>query len=438
MRRIERIENGNFSVGVIGLGYVGLPLAVEYAAAGNRTIGFDVDAKKIQAIKNGENYIDDVDDEKLKKVVKNGQFTATTDFSELAKVDAIFIAVPTPFTPNKEPDISYVESAADAISEHLQDGQLIILKSTTYPETTEKVVLPLLEKSGKILGKDFFLAYSPERIDPGNKIWMTHNTPIIVGGMTEKCRKYGKIVVGKVIEKVHLVSNPKVGEMAKLLENIFRSVNIALVNEMAQLCDRMDDIDIWEVVEAAATKPFGFMPFFPGPGIGGHCILVDPYYLSWKAREFDFHSKFIELAAHTNENMPFYVSDMVIRALSKNAKSIHDATIHFLGVAFKRDVDDTRNSPAMRVMEILKKYGAKKMSYSDSWVPEIKINGDILKSKKLTKSVMESADCIVITTDHTDFNFDEIAKNANIIVDTRNAIPRQYKSKKIMRLGVKH
>ena len=438
MRRIERIENGNFSVGIIGLGYVGLPLAVEYAAAGNRTIGFDVDAKKIQAIKNGENYIDDVDDEKLKKVVKNGQFTATTDFSELAKVDAIFIAVPTPFTPNKEPDISYVESAADAISEHLQDGQLIILKSTTYPETTEKVVLPLLEKSGKILGKDFFLAYSPERIDPGNKIWMTHNTPIIVGGMTEKCRKYGKIVVGKVIEKVHLVSNPKVGEMAKLLENIFRSVNIALVNEMAQLCDRMDDIDIWEVVEAASTKPFGFMPFFPGPGIGGHCILVDPYYLSWKAREFDFHSKFIELAAHTNENMPFYVSDMVIRALSKNAKSIHDATIHFLGVAFKRDVDDTRNSPAMRVMEILKKYGAKKMSYSDSWVPEIKINGDILKSKKLTKSVMESADCIVITTDHTDFNFDEIAKNANIIVDTRNAIPRQYKSKKIMRLGVKH
>jgi UDP-N-acetyl-D-glucosamine dehydrogenase len=417
----EKIASKNIRIGVIGLGYVGLPLAVEYALAGMRTVGIDVDSAKIRQLNKGQNYIDDVDDEQLRSVVKSGLFTAEADYRSVPTLDVLFICVPTPFTDNKEPDISYIVQAAEGIATGLRKDQIVILKSTTFPNTTEGTVQPILEKTGLKTGRDFFLAFSPERIDPGNKQFTTKNTPVVVGGVTPRCTRLAAAVSHLAIAQVVTVSNPKVAEMEKLLENIFRSVNIALVNEMALLCDRVGGIDIWEVVDAAKTKPFGFMPFYPGPGIGGHCILIDPYYLSWFARKYDFQTNFITLAAETNENMPFYVKNMLFRQVSLMPKSIREAKILMLGVAFKRDVDDTRHSPALRVMELLLTDQVRHLSYNDPYVPEVMVDGLRMKSKPLTPALLKSMDCVVITTDHSSYDYDMIVKHSACVIDTRNA-----------------
>ncbi|MBE0643862.1 MAG: nucleotide sugar dehydrogenase [Bacteroidetes bacterium] len=417
----QKITSKEATIGVIGLGYVGLPLAVEYAAAGFKTIGIDVDAKKVASINKGINYIDDVDDALLEAAVQNGFFSAEDHYKSVKKMDVIFICVPTPFTETKDPDISYILDSARGILPGMRKGQVIILKSTTFPNTTEGYVMPILDKSKLKVGKDYFLAFSPERIDPGNKQFTTANTPTVVGGVTKACTKMAVLVTAQVIAQVVPVSGPKVAEMEKLLENIFRSVNIALVNELAQLCDRMEGVNMWEVIEAAKTKPFGFMPFYPGPGIGGHCILIDPYYLSWIARKYDFQTNFINLAAETNESMPFYVKNMLFRQLSMMPISIKDAKILMLGVAFKKDVDDTRHSPALRVMELLLEDNVRKLHYNDPWVPEVPVNGLTLKSRKLTPALLESMDIVVITTDHSDYDYDMIVRHSKVVIDTRNA-----------------
>lgn len=417
----QKITSKEITIGVVGLGYVGLPLAVEYAAAGFRTIGIDVDAKKVASINKGKNYIDDVDDKLLAMTVENGSLSAEDHYKSVKKMDVIFICVPTPFTETKDPDISYIIDAANGILAGMKKGQIIILKSTTFPNTTEGYVMPILDKSGFKVGKDYFLAFSPERIDPGNKQFTTANTPTVVGGVTKACTKMASLVTAQVIAEVVPVSGPKVAEMEKLLENIFRSVNIALVNELAQLCDRMEGVNMWEVIEAARTKPFGFMPFYPGPGIGGHCILIDPFYLSWIARKYDFQTNFINLAAETNEGMPFYVKNMLFRQLGMMPISIKDANILMLGVAFKRDVDDTRHSPAIRIMELLLEDNVHKLHYNDPWVPSIQVKGKTLKSRKLTPALLESMDLVVITTDHSDYDYDMIVAHSKVVIDTRNA-----------------
>ena len=421
MSLLEQINQKQFSVAVIGLGYVGLPLAVEFAKAGIPTIGIDVDPEKIATLNRGENYIQDLDSGVVGGVLENGTLRASTDETLLPNYDIIYICVPTPFSANKDPDISYVLQAAESVQRNLRDGQCIILKSTTFPNTTEGHVQPILERGGKKVGTDFYLAFSPERIDPGNKVWHTANTPIVVGGVTEECTRIAAAANRVIIEKVVEVSSPKVAEMEKLLENIFRSVNIALVNELAQLCDRMGGVNIWEVVEAAATKPFGFMPFFPGPGIGGHCILIDPYYLSWQARQYDFVTNFITLAAEVNESMPFYVQRMVIRQIANSTVRLQDAKILICGVAFKRDVDDLRHSPALRVMELLKQDGAANLCYVDPYIPTVDVHGTVLHAQPYSDQLIADSDVVVITTDHTNFDYEAIVRNAKVVIDTRNA-----------------
>jgi UDP-N-acetyl-D-glucosamine dehydrogenase len=432
----EKIQKKSAAIGVIGLGYVGLPLAVEYAAKGFRTVGIDVDQRKVDSVNSGKNYIDDVDSEVLTGLVKRGRLSARSDYGCIPSLDVILIAVPTPFTKSKEPDISFILAATEGIEKGLRTGQLIILKSTTFPSTTEAHVLPILEKRGLKVGKDYFLAFSPERIDPGNKKFKTANTPVVVGGVTKACTELACLATEQVVSKTIPVSSPKVAEMEKLLENIFRSVNIALVNELAQLCDRIGGIDIWEVIESAKTKPFGYMPFYPGPGIGGHCILIDPYYLAWVARQYDFQTKFITLAAETNENMPFYVKNMILREISLLPVSLSDAKILILGVAFKRDVDDTRHSPALKVMELLLQENARNISYNDPHVPAVEVNSQRFESVPITKALLLSADCVVITTDHSEYDFSMILRHSKLVVDTRNAT-RGLKlgTCKIVRLG---
>ncbi|MBM4175164.1 MAG: nucleotide sugar dehydrogenase [Ignavibacteria bacterium] len=432
----QKLNTKKAVIGVVGLGYVGLPLAVEFAVKGFKTLGIDVDQSKVESINNGKNYIQDIKDADFNKAVRNKKLTAENHFLSIPECDVIYICVPTPFTENKEPDISFIVHAAKEVAKGLRYNHLIILKSTTFPNTTEGYVQPILEKTGLKVGKDFYLAFSPERIDPGNQVWTTKNTPVVVGGVTKKCTKLAALANSKIISKVVEVSNPKVAEMEKLLENIFRSVNIALVNELALLCDRMGGINMWEVIESASTKPFGFMPFYPGPGIGGHCILIDPYYLEWQARSYDFITKFITLAAETNENMPFYVKSMILREMSQMNKSINKAKILFLGAAFKKDVDDTRHSPAIKVMELLLKDYQVDLMYNDPFVPEIEINGLKLKSKKLSKDLIKKADLVVIVTNHSAYNYDMIVKNAKRVIDTRNAT-KNVKSgrEKIVLLG---
>ena len=417
----NKIKQKKTRIGVVGLGYVGLPLAVEYAAKGFETVGIEVDTNKVNAINTGKNYIDDVDNKVFAKVTKSGKLRAAATYDDVGKLDVIFICVPTPFTANKEPDISYIIASAKEIAPRLRKGHLIILKSTTFPNTTEGYVQPILDASKLRVGKDYFLAFSPERIDPGNKKWGTCNTPTVVGGVTPECTRLACLITEQAVSKVVPVSSPKVAELEKLLENIFRSVNIALVNELAQLCDRMGGVNVWEVVEAAATKPFGFMPFYPGPGIGGHCILIDPYYLSWLAREHDFQTNFITLAAETNENMPFYVKNMVQREISMMPVAFKDAKILILGVAFKRDVDDIRHSPALKVMELLLKDGARNISYNDPHVPRVKVNNYEYHSVEVTNELLRSADCVVITTDHSTYDYEAVVKNSRCVIDTRNA-----------------
>jgi UDP-N-acetyl-D-glucosamine dehydrogenase len=427
----NKILEGKAKVAVIGIGYVGLPLSIEIARAGFTTVGIDVDKTKVAAVKKGKSFIGDVKDSDVAEVA--GKFSATTDFGVLATCDIINICVPTPFTASKDPDVTYIEESGRQVAKYLKPGQLVILRSTTYPETTEKVLQPILDKTGLKVGKDYFLSFVPERIDPGNHKFNTRTTPVVVGGVTKACTDLTVQFYSRFVDKVIPVSSPRAAEMSKLLENIFRSVNIALVNEMAVMCERMGNIDIWEVINAASSKPFGFMPFYPGPGIGGHCILIDPYYLAWKAREYDFHSNFIELAAETNESMPFYVADRIVETLGTNGIAASNARLLILGAAFKGNVEDTRHSPAIKVMELILDKMAK-VDYHDPWVPGIEIGKRRLKSVPLTAQALDKADCVVILTDHKCFDYDFIFKHSRLILDARNAIKRRG-SKKLYTLG---
>ncbi|MDH7499047.1 MAG: nucleotide sugar dehydrogenase [candidate division NC10 bacterium] len=426
----EKIASRKVKVAVLGLGYVGLPLALEFAKAKIRTLGIDVDEGKVGQIAKGISYIPDVPGSELKRVVSSGHLAATSDFSRLSRIDAAFICVPTPFTRAKDPDIHYIIDASQEIARYLHPEELIILQSTTYPGTTEEEVLPILEGSGLKAGVDFYLAFSPERIDPGNKRYGVKNTPKVVGGLTPRDTEMAASLFSLIIEpeQIHRVSCPRSAEMCKLLENIFRSVNIALVNELTKLADRMK-IDIWEVIEAASTKPFGFMPFYPGPGVGGHCIPVDPYYLSWKAREYDFYTKFIELAAEVNQSMPHYTVNKVIDALNRYDKPIKGANILVLGAAFKRDIDDPRNSPSLELLKILDGKGAK-VCYHDPYIPEVDL-GDaahhsrpahrLYQSRPLTEKLLSEMDCVVIAVHHSVFDIDWIVKHSALVVDAQNA-----------------
>lgn len=427
----HRLESGEATIGVVGLGYVGLPLAVEYAAKGFSTIGIDLDEDRVRQLNSGENYVDDLEDAVVRRLVEREKLRATASFDLSEEVDVFLICVPTPVTETNEPDPSYIEAATRAIAPHLRPGHLVILKSTSYPGTTEDVVQPILEREGAktdlVLGEDYFLANSPERIDPGNEEYTTSNTPVVVGGVTEACTDLAAQAVGEIVEEVHPVSNPKVAEMEKLLENIFRSVNIALVNELAQLCDRIGGVSMWEVIRAAATKPFGFMPFYPGPGLGGHCIPIDPHYLSWLARKYDFETSFITLSARINEGMPFYVVESVVEAIARRPVSLGDASVLVLGVAFKQNVDDTRRSPAETIIKLLRQKGVETIRYHDPHVPSYSVtlsNGNRLEvpSVDLTPEVLQAHDATVIVTDHNAFDPHLIAEHAPSIVDTRNAL----------------
>ncbi|MDI6740141.1 MAG: nucleotide sugar dehydrogenase [Candidatus Edwardsbacteria bacterium] len=431
----EKIQSKQARIAIIGLGYVGLPLAVEFAKVGYDVVGIDLDKSKVDAVNAGRNYIMDVDSQVLKKLVLAKKLVATADYAALKKCDAAHICVPTPFTVTKDPDITCIVRSAEGIAKYLHKGMLVVLKSTTYPETTTKVVRPILEKSGLVAGRDFHLAFSPERIDPGNKRFTTATTPTVVGGLTPKCGELARLMYNQIIEKIVMVSSPSAAEMTKLLENIFRSVNIALVNELACLCERMDNVDIWEVVDAAATKPYGFMPFYPGPGLGGHCIPIDPYYLAWKAREYDFHTDFIELAAETNENMPYHAVNKVIAALSDFGLAASKSRVLVLGVAFKKDIDDLRSSPAIKVIELLVPK-VKALAYNDPYVPSFKEHGVSMRSVKLTEAVIKSYDCVLITTNHSCYDYTMIVRHAKLVVDTRNAT-KGIHSPKIVKIGRK-
>ncbi|HEX7069770.1 MAG TPA: nucleotide sugar dehydrogenase, partial [Rhodothermales bacterium] len=440
----EKLETKTAHIGVIGLGYVGLPLAVEFASRGFRTTGFDVSSQRVLQLNAGKNYIQDVSDEEFGRVLESGKFKAADDFATAEDVDVFFICVPTPVTEHKDPDVSYIESAARSVAAHLRPGQLVILKSTTYPNTTEGLVQPILraaaEPQNMTLGVDYFLAFSPERIDPGNKQFTTSNTPVVVGGVTDACTDLACLAMQQVVSHVHRVTSPKVAEMEKLLENIFRSVNIALINELARLCDRMGGVSVWEVVEAAATKPFGYMPFYPGPGLGGHCIPIDPYYLSWLARKFDFETSFITLSAHVNEEMPHYVVETVMRAVANQPVALKDAKVLILGVSFKKDVDDVRHSPALKVMELLAAKGINHLTYSDPHVATLQVDmptGPVqMQSVPLTSALLEEHDVVLILTDHSAFPYAQIAREARCIVDTRNALKRiPHDREKIILLG---
>ncbi|MEO0084071.1 MAG: nucleotide sugar dehydrogenase, partial [candidate division WOR-3 bacterium] len=415
----NKILKRTAKVGIVGLGYVGLPLAVEIAKAGYVVYGIEVDTYKVKLVNIGKSYIEDVSSEELAQLSLSKKIIAYNNYDVCSQCDIINICVPTPFTKSKDPDVSYIIDAGNEIAKRLKPEQLIILRSTTYPETTEKVLLPILEKSGLKVGKDFYLSFAPERIDPGNKIWTTKTTPVVVGGVTKTCSKLSELFFSQFVDKVVSVSNPRVAEMSKLLENIFRSVNIALVNELALMCERMGNIDVWEVIEAAKTKPFGFMPFYPGPGIGGHCILIDPYYLAWKAKEYDFHSNFIELAAQVNENMPFKVVDRLFEIFSENGICAKKAQLFIIGAAFKKNVSDTRHSPAIKVMELLAEK-VKKIRYNDPYVPMLKLNGKQYRSTPLTAKNLNSADCVLILTDHSCYSAEFILKHSKLILDARN------------------
>ena len=419
---IQKIEKRRALIGIIGLGYVGLPLVVRFGEEQFHVLGFDTDPQKVDLLNEGKSYLQSVSTNRIQHLVGTKIFSATSDFNRLAEVDCILICVPTPLTEKMEPDLVYIENTAHQISENMKKGQLIVLESTTYPGTTEEILLPKFQARGWREGVDFFLAYSPEREDPGNRKYTTKSIPKVVGGITSHCRKVAKILYGQIIDNVVVVSTTRVAEMTKLLENIYRSVNIALVNELKILADRMG-IDIWEVIEAASTKPFGYSPFYPGPGMGGHCIPIDPFYLSWKAREFDFTTRFIHLSGEINVSMPYYVVSKAIDALNAKGKSIKGARILILGVAYKRDIDDIRESPALVVMKLLQDRGAK-ITYNDPHVPKLhpmrKYNFT-MSSKPLTEELLREAELVLIITDHSQYDYRWIVNNASLVVDTRNA-----------------
>ena len=431
---IEKLNNKTAVIGVVGLGYVGLPLAVEKAKAGYNVIGFDVQESKVDEVNQGINYIGDVVDEELKELVVNKKLKATTDYSFIKEVDAVAICVPTPLDIYKQPNTSYVESSAHEISDYLHEGMLVVLESTTYPGTTEELLKPILEQSGLACGEDFFLAYSPERVDPGNKQFKTKNTPKVVGGVSENCTKVAATMYGNVLESdIHEVSSPSVAEMEKILENTFRNINIGLANEMAVLCNKMG-IDVWEVIDAAATKPYGFMPFYPGPGLGGHCIPIDPWYLTWKAREYNYHTKLIETAGEINNEMPNYVIQRIMEILNKEGKALNGSKILVLGVAYKKDIDDYRESPVLPILEKLEDAGA----YStvvDPYVKEFKHRNDIKKPiNKFTVEMLEKADMVLIATNHSGYDYEEILQNSKVVFDTRNSFEKNVNNENYYKL----
>ena len=423
----QKILDRTVTLGVVGLGYVGLPLAVEKAKAGFHVIGFDVQPQKVDMVNQGHNYIGDVVDSDLKKIVEEGMLRATTDFASVASCDCVCIAVPTPLDEHQQPDISYVRSSAESIMPHMHRDMLVVLESTTYPGTTEEMLRPILEKSGLKCGVDFFLAFSPERVDPGNAIYKTKNTPKVVGGVTPECTDIAATLYEAVLEApVHRVSSPAVAEMEKILENTYRNVNIGLINELAILCNRMG-INIWEVVEAAKSKPYGFQAFYPGPGLGGHCIPLDPYYLSWKAREFGFHTSMIESSMIINDRMPEYCAQRAMGALNERKKAMNGAKVLVLGVAYKQDIDDYRESPALRVIESLRKLGAQ-VSYYDPYVESYRYQGqEEHRIPALDKAALEEADLVMVTTAHTCVDYDFVAEHADLIFDTKNALKNVQK-----------
>lgn len=414
-----KLKDKTAKLGVVGLGYVGLPLAVEKAKAGYEVIGFDVQDKKVDMVNNGENYIGDIVDNDLSELVKSGKLKATTDFSFIKEVDTVCIAVPTPLDIYKQPDLSYVVNSTKDVSKYLKRGMLIVLESTTYPGTTDEVIKPILEEGGLKCGEDFFLAFSPERVDPGNKEYNTKNTPKVVGGCTAECTEvagtlYRSVLDGEIME----VSSPAIAEMEKILENTFRNINIALANEMAILCKRMG-IDVWEVIEAAKTKPYGFMPFYPGPGLGGHCIPLDPFYLEWKAKEYDYHTKLIETSGIINDSMPEFVVENVMKLLNGHKKALNGAKVLVMGAAYKRDIDDMRESPTLKVLEILEKNGADTM-INDPYISSFKHKGVEYISVVWEKEI-ENADIVIITTDHSCYDYELMVEKAKLLYDTRNA-----------------
>ena len=425
----RKIERKTARIGVIGLGYVGLPLAIEFARAGFRTTGIDVDSGRVKQLKSGRSYIMDIPSPEVAELVGQGTLSATTRYEALEHLDGVMICVPTPLRKSRDPDISYIVRAAEALVKHLHRHQVIILESTTYPGTTREVILPMLSATGLKVGRDFFLGFSPERIDPGNESYGTKTIPKVISGVTPACRGAIKLLYGQIIQRLVPVSSPDVAEMVKLLENTFRSVNIGLVNELALMCHRMG-VDVWEVIEAAKSKPFGFMAFYPGPGLGGHCIPIDPLYLSWKARILGFESRFIELASQVNASMPDHVVERVAELLNKQGKALRGSTVLVLGVAYKRDVSDVRESPALEILQHLVDRGAR-VRYHDPFVPALRTDGLSLRSVPLRPPVLASADCAVIVTDHRALDYPMIVKHSKQILDTRNALkgPGRHSSK---------
>jgi UDP-N-acetyl-D-glucosamine dehydrogenase len=431
---LDKIASRNARVGVIGLGYVGLPLVVEFAQSGFLSTGFEVDARKAEAINRGESYIPDVPTAQVAELVKADKLQATTDFSALRDQDIIIICVPTPLRKTKDPDVSYILAAAEKIQTALRPGQLIILESTTYPGTTDEVLKPMFDEMGFKIDQDYFLAFSPERVDPGNERFNTKNITKVVGGVTADSADVAAAAYNTMVDKVHRVTSARVAEACKLLENTFRAVNIGLVNELAQLCHTLG-IDTWEVIAAAATKPFGFMPFYPGPGIGGHCIPLDPHYLSWKARMHGFEARFISLAEEINSKMPEHVVELATMGLNQHRKAVNGSKVFVLGVAYKRDIDDMRESPALAVIERLEQRGAE-VSYHDPYVPELHLegNGTVIRSVALTEEAIKKADCVVIITDHRKVDYGWVVEHAKLIVDTRNATRPFGENEKVIRL----
>lgn len=436
------IKDKNACIGVVGLGYVGLPLIVEFSLKGFPTIGFEVDEKKVASINEGKSHIVDVPSEDVQKCIDGGKFKATTDFSELEKCDVVIICVPTPLRKTKDPDMSYILAAGNEIKKYMHRGQLVVLESTTYPGTTDEVLQPMFEKAGFKLDEDFLLAFSPERVDPGNPQFQTHNIPKVVGGVSEDSTEAASFLYSQIVENVHSVSSARVAEACKLWENTFRAINIGMANEMAKVCNALG-IDTWEVVRAADTKPFGFMAFYPGPGIGGHCIPLDPHYLSWKARQHGFDSRFISLAEEINSSMPKYVVKLVVDSLNENEKAVKGSKILILGVAYKKDIDDMRESPALSVIDLLRAKGAE-VVYHDPFVPEVTFDhaytigdGEPLYNTDLTDELIKESDCVIICTEHSNVDYGKVTELASLVVDTRNALDKDVRENgkaKIIRL----
>ena len=420
---IAKADRRQILFGIVGLGYVGLPLAVELAGAGYRVLGFDVSPEVVQGLNEGRSHVKDVTEAQLRAAMECGRFSATTDMMRLSEPDAISICVPTPLSKFKDPDVSYIVAATEAVKKRLRRGQAIILESTTYPGTTREILLPALESTGLTVGKDFFLAFSPERVDPGNPSYGTRNTPKVVGGITPDCRRVAVALYQPAIDRLVPVSTTEAAELVKLLENTFRSVNIGLVNEMAIVCDKLG-VNVWEVIDAAATKPFGFMKFLPGPGLGGHCIPIDPHYLAWKMRGLNYKTRFIDLAGELNTEMPLFWVRKLSEALNSQGKAVQGASVLVLGVAYKRDIEDIRESPALDIIRLLEGQGAR-VSYFDPHVPRFREDGREFRSVELTPELVAGVDCVMIVTDHTSVDYRMIKRNAKLVVDTRNAIPKE-------------